>query len=152
MHIPPSIARLARALGVLAVVLSLSLARPRPSHAESAPSLPGFATLGQVLVDKSGCPSCPLVLATEKRHRVFAFASDSPFPVLLSGRVEVTCAGGASYHVFLSSPRGGGPFQIVPNTCPNLESKEITLVVTSVGLSPADAERKVALIAYGSFG
>lgn len=152
MHVPSSIAWLARALGLLAVVVLLSVGRPRTSHAETAPSLPGFSTIGQVLVDKSGCPSCPAVLTTEKRHRTFALASDSPFPVVLSGRVDVTCANGASYHVFLSSPRRGGPFQIVPNTCPNLESKEITLTVSSVGLSPADAERSVALIAYGSFG
>lgn len=152
MHVPSSVARLARALGLLAVVVLLSIGRPRTGHAETAPSLPGFSPLGQVVVDKSGCPSCPVVITTEKRHRTFALASDSPFPVVLSGRVEVTCANGASYHVFLNSPRRGGPFQIVPNSCPNLESKEITLVVTSVGLSPADAERTVALIVYGSFG
>lgn len=153
MHAPSPLARLASALGLISVVVLVSIGRPRASHAETtAPSLPGFSALGQVLVDKSGCPSCPAVFPTEKRHRTFALASDSPFPVVLSGRAEITCTNGASYHVFLSSPRRGGPFQIVPNTCPNLESKEISISVTSVGLSPADAERSVALIAYGSFG
>lgn len=130
----------------------LSVARPSTSRADTAPSLPGFATLGQVLVDKTGCTSCPLVLPTDKRHRAFALASDSPFPVTLSGRVDVTCGNGATYHVFLQSPHRGGPFQLLPNSCVNLETKDVTVTVTSVGLSPADAERKVAVIAYGSFG
>jgi hypothetical protein len=133
-----------------------ALIRPTTSEAaeplDTAPSLPGFATLGQVSVDKTGCPSCPATIATNKRHRAFALASDSPFAVVLSGRVEVTCADGTTYHVFLQSPRGGGPFQVVRNTCVNLDSKELTLTVTSVGLSPADAERSIALITYGSFG
>lgn len=34
----------------------------------------------------------------------------------------------------------------------NLDSKEITLTVTSVGLASADAEHTIDLIAYGSFG
>jgi hypothetical protein len=138
--------------GLVLGVIVAALARPGTSHAETAPSLPGFSTLGQVSIDKTGCPSCPAVVATSKRHRAFALASDSPFPVILSGRIEVACADGTTYHVFLSSPRRGGPFQVVPNTCVNLDSKEITLTVTSVGLSPADAERTVGLIAYGSFG
>jgi hypothetical protein len=54
--------------------------------------------------------------------------------------------------VFLNSPRRGGLFQVIPNSCVNLDSKEMKLTVTSVGLSPADAERTVALVAYGSFG
>ena len=141
-----------RALGLVAVVMLLSLARPSTSRAETAPSLPGFATLGQVVIDKTGCPSCPATIATNKRHRTFALASDSPFPVVLSGRLEVTCTNGTTYHVFLQSPRRGGPFQVVPNACTNLDTKEITLTVTSAGLAPADAERTVGLIAYGSFG
>lgn len=144
--------RLSRVFGLLVAVVLFSLARPSTSRAESAPSLPGFAALGQVSVDKSGCASCPRVIATEQRHRAFALASDSPFPVSLSGRIDVTCGNGATYHVFLQSPRRGGPFQLVPNTCVNLETKEITLTVTSVGLAPADQERSVAVIAYGSFG
>lgn len=141
-----------RALGLLAVVTLLSIARPATSRAESAPSLPGFSTLGQIVIDKTGCPSCPATIATDKRHRSFALASDSPFPVVLSGRLEVTCANGSTYHVFLQSPRRGGPFQVVANSCTNLDTKEITLTVTSVGLAPADAERTIGLIAYGSFG
>lgn len=139
-------------LGLFAIVALFSIAQPRTSRADAAPSLPGFASLGQVVVDKDGCASCPLVITTEKRHRAFALASDSPFPVHLTGRVDVVCANGSTYHVFLSSPRGGGPFQLVRNDCVNLETKDVTLTVTSVGLSPADAERKVAVIAYGSFG
>jgi hypothetical protein len=139
-------------LGLAITVMLVSFARPSPSQAETAPSLPGFAMLGQVAVDKSGCPSCPRVIATDDRHRTFALASNSPFPVMLSGRLDVTCTNGATYHVFLQSPRRGGPFQVVPNTCVNLETKEITLTVTSVGLAPADSERTVTLIAYGSFG
>jgi hypothetical protein len=163
--VPPSLGTsIARALAMhamrslrvglfLFVLTLLTLARPgRSRAAESAPSLPGFSTLGQVSVDKTGCPSCPAVITTDKRHRTFALASDSPFPVVLSGRVDVKCADGASYHVFLHSPHRGGPFQVVANSCVNLDSKEITLTVTSVGLAPADAERTVALIAYGSFG
>jgi hypothetical protein len=131
----------------------VGVTQPRISEAaEAAPSLPGFATLGQVSVDKTGCASCPATIATSKRHRAFALASDSPFPVVLSGRVEVTCGDGTTYHLFLQSPHRGGPFQVVRNSCANLDSKEITLTVTSVGLSPADAERTVDLIAYGSFG
>lgn len=139
-------------LALFALVIVFSVARPRTSRAEGAPSLPGFSTLGQVAIDKTGCPSCPRVISTDQRHRAFALASDSPFPVMLSGRLEVTCANGASYHVFLQSPRRGGPFQLVPNTCVNLDTKELTFTVTSVGLSPADAERTVSVIAYGSFG
>lgn len=136
----------------LLIVTLVCLSRPTVSRAESAPSLPGYATLGQVSVDKSGCSSCPLVLTTTKRHRTFALASDSPFPVSLSGALEVTCDDGATYQFPLRSPHRGGPFQIVPNTCANLASKEVKLTVTSVGLSPADAERSIGLIVYGSFG
>jgi len=138
--------------GAFLTVTLLSVARPSIGRAETAPSLPGFSALGQVVVDKNGCSSCPHVLPTDKRHRNFALASDSPFPVMLSGRLDVTCANGTSYQVFLQSPRRGGPFQIVPNACTNLESKELTLTITSVGLSPADAERTITLFAYGSFG
>ena len=134
------------------MMLFVALAQPSTSQAaEEAPSLSGFATLGQVSVDRTGCQSCPAVITTSKRHRMFALASDSPFPVVLAGRIDVTCADGSTYHHFLSSPRRGGPFQVLQNTCVNLDSKEITLTVTSVGLAPPDAERTVGLIAYGSF-
>lgn len=53
--------------------------------------------------------------------------------------------------MFLASSLRGGPFQVIPNTCSSLDSKEIKITVTSVGLSPPDAERSVALMAYGSF-
>jgi hypothetical protein len=137
------------------MVVLVSVATHDTSHAESPPALPalpGFTGLGQVLVDKTGCASCPAVFVTSKRHRGFALASDTPFPISQSGRVDVTCTEGTTYHVFLYSPRHGGVFQLIPNSCVNFDSKEIKLTVTSVSLSPADAERSVALVAYGSFG
>ena len=138
-------------LFAIAAAATLTIADQRTSRAESAPALPGFASLGQVLLDKDGCASCPVVFATSRRHRAFAFASDSPFPVNQSGRIEVTCANGSTYHVFLHSPLRSGLFQVVSNDCVNLDAKQVTLTITSVSLSPQDAERTVALLAYASF-
>lgn len=122
------------------------------SRADTAPALSGFAPLGQVVIDKTGCSSCPVVFTTGKRHRAFAFASDSPFPISQTGRIDVACANGSSYHVFLQSPVRSGPFQLVPNNCVNLDTKQVTLTITSVSLSPPDLEKTVTLLAYGSFG
>lgn len=144
--------RASSAFIAVATLTCLSVAVPTSSRAEDVPSLAGYATLGHVTVDKNGCASCPAVIRTSKRHRAFVIASDSPFPVVLSGRVDVTCSNGATYQVFLNSPRRGGPFQMIANTCVNLETKDLTFTITSVGLSPADAEQKIELIAYGSFG
>jgi hypothetical protein len=141
-----------RFFGTMAVAALFSIGGEGTSRAEDAPPLAGFSPLGQVLLDKSGCPSCPAVFATNKRHRAFGLASDSPFPVSQSGQLDVTCTSGASYHYFLRPATRGGLFQLVPNMCVNLDSKEIKLTITSVGLSPPDAERTVTLVAYGSFG
>lgn len=150
----PPAARLARALGLAApfALTVAAVAAPSPGRAESAPALPGYAPLGEVRLDKTGCPSCPVTFSTDRRHRTFALTNDSPFPVVLAGRVEVTCANGSTYHVLLGSPRGGGPFQVVQNACTNLDAKSVSVDVTSVGLAPPDAERKVTLTVYGSFG
>jgi hypothetical protein len=136
-------------LGALALV---SFAGQETSRADSAPAISGYSALGEVLLDKNGCSSCPAVYATSRRHRTFVLASDSPFPVHQVGRVDVTCANGSTYHVFLNSTVRAGPFQLVANNCVNLDSKEIKLTITSVGLAPQDAERTVTVFTYGSFG
>lgn len=143
--------RISHRLTAVGLGLSVLLLMTPEVKAEEVPSLPGFASLGQVAIDKDGCASCPAIISTSKRHRTFALASDSPYPVMLSGRVEITCANGSTYHVLLQSTRRGGPFQLIPNSCVNLESKSLTVTITSVGLTPADAERTVTLIAYGNF-
>ena len=136
----------------VALVMIAGHETSRAEGATELPALPGWTALGQVQLDKTGCPSCPAVFATNRRHRGFALASDSPFAISQSGRVDVTCADGSSYNVFLHSTRRGGLFQVIPNACVNFDSKEMKLTVTSVGLSPPDAGRTVALVAYGSFG
>jgi hypothetical protein len=140
-------------LVTVGVALALSsLAGDGRSQTESPPALANWTPLGQVFIDKSGCASCPATFATSRRHRAFGVASDSPFPVSLAGRIDVICEEGTTYSAYLRSPLSDGLFQIVPNACVNLESKEIQLTVTFVGLAPPDAARKVALIVYGSFG
>lgn len=140
-------------LVAVGVALALStLVGDARSQPQSLPALANWTPLGQVVVDKSGCASCPATFATKRRHRNIGLASDSPFPVSLTGRIDVSCTDGTTYNVYLRSPLREGLFQVVPNTCANLDSKEVQLTVTSIDLSPPDAERSVALIAYGSFG
>jgi hypothetical protein len=134
---------------VAAVALALVVGAGDVSHAQGTPAPIGWALLGQVTLDKNGCVSCPAIFRTPNRLRAFGLASDSPFPISLSGRIDVTCTDGATYNLVLSSPARGGLFQIVPNSCVNLESKEIRLSTTSVSLSPPDAERAVVLSMFG---
>lgn len=109
----------------------------------------GWAPLGKVTVDKNGCASCPATFPTPQRHRAFGIDSDSPFAVGLNGRFDVTCADGNTYDVPLRSATRGGLFQVLPNQCVNLDVKEIKLTITSVSLSPPDAERTITLNFYG---
>jgi len=141
-----------KTFGVMAAVSLATLAVPNTSQADSQPAIAGYAGLGQVLIDKNGCASCPAVFTTGRRYRAFALVSDTPFPINQTGRVDVTCGTGTSYHVFLQSPLRSGPFQVIPNNCVNLDSKDVKLTITSVSLSAQDAEKTVALMAYGSFG
>jgi hypothetical protein len=152
MNLDRSRRRLVKTIGMAGAVAFVSFSAVDTSRADSPPALSGFAPLGQVVLDKNGCTSCPAVFATARRHRAFALASDSPFPVHQIGRVDVACANGSDYHVFLQSTVRGGPFQLVPNLCVNLDSKEVKVTVTSVTLSPPDEDRTVALMTYGSVG
>jgi hypothetical protein len=127
-----------------------SLAREDPSHAQVVPS--GWAALGQVRLEKNACSSCPATFPTVNRHRNIGLSSDSPYPVSLSGRVDIKCADGTSYNVLLRSAARGGLFQVIRNSCVNLDAKEVGLTITSVSLSPPDADRTVTLSVYGSLG
>lgn len=109
----------------------------------------GRTSLGQVSLDKSGCASCPATFATPSRYPTFALASDTPFPINLSGRIDVNCTDGSRYDVFLSSPMRGGVFQTIPNLCVNYDSKSLKLAITTVGLSDPDKDRTVTLTALG---
>lgn len=135
----------ARRLLVVFVLVGLaSLAVP------SGAQVPyGWTPIGKATVDKNGCASCPVTIPTPSRHRSFGIDSDSPFSVALVGRIDVTCADGNTYNMLLRSATKGGLFQIFPNSCVNLDSKEIKLSITSVSLSPPDAERTVTLTVFG---
>ena len=135
------------AVGTVALLLTVEA----PGQAQ-APALPGWQPLGEVRLDRNGCAGCPAVIAMNQPHRRFGLASDSPSPVTLSGRIDVSCANGTTYNTLLQSPRRGGLFQIVPNACVNLEAKEIKLTITSVVLSPQDQDRTVGLYVYAAFG
>ena len=139
-----------KVLGFVAAVAFFSVAGHGTSRAESAPTLPNWTPLGQVMVDKSGCPSCPTTFPTSRRHRRFGLTSDSFFPVSLSGRFDVSCSNGTNYNVLLQSSSRDGLFQVIPNLCVNFESKEVKLTITSVGLSPADSDRTVAVAVHAS--
>lgn len=143
--------RYLRRLGVVVAVALFSSTGDDASHAQGAP-LPGWAPIGQVQLDKSGCASCPATFSIPSRHRSFGLATDSPFPVTLSGRIDVTCANGSTYDVLLRSSPRAGIFQVVPSSCVNLDTKEIKLTVTSLSLSPADENRTVVLTVYGKIG
>jgi hypothetical protein len=137
-------------LGVATVAL-FSLTGDEPSHAQVVVPA-GWTALGQVTLDKSGCASCPATFPTTNRHRSFGLASDTPYPLNLSGRIDVTCADGTTYEVLLKSSGRGGLFQIVPNTCVNFDAKQIGVTTTTVSLSPPDADRKVNVTVYGRVG
>lgn len=107
-----------------------------------------WTPLGQVSIDKNGCASCPGTFPTTARNRTFGIGTDTPYAISLSGRIDVTCADNTTYNVALRSSVRGGIFQVIPNTCVNLDARSIALAVTSVGLSPPDAERTVALTVY----
>ncbi|WP_394837744.1 hypothetical protein LVJ94_12605 [Pendulispora rubella] len=120
------------------------------SRAEGQPSLANWTALGRVLVTKEGCPSCPASFATSRRHRTFGLTSDSFYPVMLSGRFDVTCSNGTQYNMLLSSSQRSGLFQLVPNSCVDLETKEVKLTITSVGLNPKDSERNIEIGVHGT--
>jgi hypothetical protein len=109
----------------------------------------GWTPLGQVHLDKSGCTDCPGTFATPIRQRSFGLATDSPYAISLAGQVEVVCADGTTYLTLVRSATRGGLFQTIGNACANLDSKELRLTLTTVSLSPPDADRTVALTAYG---
>ncbi len=136
----------------LTAVAFFSVAGDETSHAENAPTLPNWTPLGRVLVDKGGCPSCPATFAVSGRHRFFGLVSESLYEVTPSGQIDVTCANDTRYNVFLQSAPRAGLFQIIPNSCPGWDTKEVKLTITSVNLSLPDQDRKVALFVYGRFG
>lgn len=140
-----------RVFGQLAIVALVLVGYDTPSEAQLAP-VPSWTPLGQVRLDKEGCASCPAALRTSIRHRGFALATDSIYPISLTGRVDVTCGNGASYNVFLSSPARGGVFQVIPSSCMNFDVKEVKLTITSVSLSPPDVDRSALLTVYGTVG
>lgn len=117
--------------------------------AQIAPVPGGWSALGSVALDKNGCGDCPATFATPERQREFGLGTDTPYPVALSGHVEIVCANGSSYQVLVRPSRRGGLFQVVPSSCTNFDTKEIRVVLTSVSLSPPDAERTVTLTVYG---
>jgi hypothetical protein len=118
-----------------------------PSGAQTVPG--GWSRLGQVHLDKDGCKDCPASFATPTRQRTFGLATDSPFAVSLAGQVEVTCKDGTTYQALVRSATNGGLFQTIANTCTNFDSKELRLILTTVSLSPPDADRTVAIGVYG---
>jgi hypothetical protein len=109
----------------------------------------GWTPLGSVALERNACTTCPAAFATPSRQRTFGLASDSPFPISLAGFIEVACADGSTYQVAVRSATRGGLFQTLPNSCVNLDSKEIRIALTTVALSPADADRRVTLTVYG---
>ena len=141
---------LRRLVGVAAAVTLTTFAVEDTSRADSQPAISGYAGLGQVLIDKNGCSSCPATFQTSRRYKGFALVSDTPYPINQTGRVDVTCEKGTSYHVFLQSSLRSGPFQLIPNNCIGNETKELKLTISSVSLSSQDADKTVALMAYGS--
>ena len=134
----------------MSAVALFSVAREQPSHAQVVPS--GWVALGQVRLEKNACTSCPAKFQTTARHRTIGLSTDTPYPISLSGRVDVTCADGTTYNVLLRSSVRGGLFQTIRNSCVNLDAKEIGLTITTVSLSPPDADRSVALSVYGTLG
>ena len=140
---------LRRLLGMAAIALA-TFAIEDTSHADSQPAITGYAGLGQVFIDKNGCGSCPATFTTSRRYKGFALVSDTPYQINQTGRVDVTCEKCTSYHVFLQSTLRSGPFQLIPNNCIGNETKDIKLTITSVSLSAQDADKTVALMAYGS--
>src|SRR5688500_1408595 len=95
-----------RVFGLVAIIGLIVAGYETPSRAQ-LPPVPSWATVGQVRLDKDGCASCPAAFGTTIRHRGFALATDSIYPISLTGRVDVTCGNGTSYHVFLNSPARG---------------------------------------------
>ncbi|HWL87067.1 MAG TPA: hypothetical protein VNO21_14770 [Polyangiaceae bacterium] len=146
------VCRIGKVLGFAAAAALFSVVAPETSHAESAPTLANWTPLGTVLVDKSGCPSCPATFTSSARHRYFGLVSESLYPVTPSGQLDVTCSNGTRYNVFLRSSSRAGLFQVVPNSCIGFDVEEIKLTITSVALSAPDEDRTVALFVYGSFG
>jgi hypothetical protein len=54
--------------------------------------------------------------------------------------------------VLLQTIPPGALSHLVPNTCVNLDVRELKMTVTSVRLSVPDEERTITVVAYGSFG
>lgn len=141
----------ARVLGLVAIVVLAVVGSETPSQAQ-LPPIPSWSPIGQVRIDKDGCSSCPASFGTSIRHRGFALATDSLYPISLTGRVDITCGNGATYNVFLNSPARGGVFQVIPTHCVNFDVKEVKLTITTVGLSPPDLDRSALLTIYGTVG
>lgn len=109
----------------------------------------GWTPLGQVVLEKNACAACPATFATPTRQRTFGLATDTPYPISLTGQVEIACADGTSYQILVRPAQRGGLFQTIGNSCVNLDSKELRLSLGSISVSPPDADRPVTLTVYG---
>lgn len=138
-----------RALVVAGTVLLVALLGLEQGRAQVTQVPGGWTALGNVTLDKNGCTGCPATFPTAERWRAFGLGTDTPYAVALSGQAEVVCGDGTSYQVLIKPARRGGLFQVIGNSCVNFESKELRLALTSVSLSPPDADRTVTLTAYG---
>lgn len=137
----------------LAAVLLLcaALAPPGVPARHVSPFFLGWKALGELHLTKDGCANAPCVLTIrpERRHRMFALATDSPLPVTLTGDVGITCGDGVTFSVFLQSSGAPGIFQVIGNSCNYLDVNELRLKVTSVGLLPGDGDHGVFITVYG---
>jgi len=142
--------RIVKLAGVVGAFGLFLLAGHETSRAEGQPSLANWTAIGRVLVNKEGCSTCPATFATSRRHRTFGLTSDSFYPVMLSGRFDVTCSNGTQYNVLLQSSQRSGLFQTIANSCVDLETKDVKLTITSVGLTPKDSERSIEIGVHGT--
>lgn len=69
LRLPRRASRIVRGVFATGVLALFAFGEPETSRAEGPPAISGFAPIGQVLLDKSGCASCPAVFATTRRHR-----------------------------------------------------------------------------------
>jgi len=106
----------------------------------AAPFL-GYTPVGDLRVDEScgAKKACTADVATSWRHPTFAFATDAPLGVTLSGRMVLTCADGGERTVLLPSIPAGGGVGIAPNSCPDFAAKRARVVVESAAIPGGNA-------------
>jgi hypothetical protein len=143
-------------LAILTAALALPLGAGPYSETSVAPapmqSAGEWIAIGSMRLTKAGCAArpCAMIFQPSRRHGAFALATDTPYPMILTGSFTTTCIAATPVVIPLGSPTGRGVFQTVPNPCATRYVKTLAVDVASVTLAPQDDATGAVLTLFGS--